>query len=362
MNKAPSPQQLLVVDDSAAERALIAHTLRAAFPGAEISLVQDPLRVVPLCEESTFDCVLLDYNMPELDGLSLARRLRAAHPNLPIVLVTSVGDEMLVAEALRSGVSDYIPKGRIGIESLRRIVGGAILACSQKQLIDTQRSELEYFAFALAHDFKQPIRQIITFSELVSEALTADGNDDTRRRLAFLRDAAERLDRLVDVMGQYTLLNQPADLEAVDLERVIAAVRASLSTYLTERGGEFLTPARLPAVHGNETLMIQVLENLVLNGLKYNQSPAPRVELTIVQGASSVAMVVRDNGIGIEPDYLKEIFKPLVRLHTSAQYAGSGLGLTLARKAVMAQAGDIWCDSAPGEGSAFHVTLPAATS
>jgi len=356
-----SSKRLLIVDDSATERDLIAHTLRAAFPGTEVRLVADPLRIEAMCEVTAFDCVLLDYNMPELDGLTLARRLRGAHPYLPIVLATSVGDEMLVAEALRSGVSDYIPKGRIGVESLRRIVTGAILTCSQKQLIDTQRSELEYFAFALAHDFKQPIRQIITFSQLVSEALTADEDDDIRRHLAFLGDAAERLDRLVDVMGQYTLLNQPPDLENVDLQRVIAAVRASLAPYLEERGGEFLSPADLPVVRGNETLMIQVLENLVINGLKYNRSAAPCVELTILQDTLSLAIVVRDNGIGIEPDYLAEIFKPLVRLHTSAQYAGSGLGLTLARKAVMAQAGDIWCDSVPGEGSVFHVRLPAAT-
>jgi light-regulated signal transduction histidine kinase (bacteriophytochrome) len=283
-----------------------------------------------------------------------------SHPFLPIILATSVGDEMLVAEALRSGVSDYIPKGRIDVESLRRIVAGAILACSQKQLIEAQRGELEYFAFALAHDFKQPIRQIITFSQLVSEALTADASDDIRTHLGFLGDAAERLDRLVDVMGQYTLLNHPPELGDIDLQRVITAVRASLAPYLEERGGEFLSPDHVPALRGNETLMIQVLENLVINGLKYNRSPAPRVELTILQDHTALAIVVRDNGIGIEPGYIAEIFKPLVRLHTSAQYAGSGLGLTLARKAVMAQAGDIWCDSVPGEGSAFHIRLPAA--
>jgi hypothetical protein len=162
-------------------------------------------------------------------------------------------------------------------------------------------------------------------------------------------------------MSQYTLLNQPPDLEDVDMARVIDAVRASLAPYLAERAGEFLTPAQMPVVRGNETLMIQILENLVVNGLKYNRSAVPRVELTILPHASSWTFEVRDNGIGIEAEYLAEIFKPLVRLHTSAQYSGSGLGLTLARKAVSAQEGEIWCDSVLGEGSGFHVRLPAGT-
>ncbi|MDB5470528.1 MAG: Phytochrome, two-component sensor histidine kinase [Caulobacter sp.] len=356
------PKLFLVVDDSEAERELMAHTLRSAFSDAEVRTSGHPADVPRLCEAQRFDCVLLDYNMPELDGLALARRLRATDPYLPIILATNVGDEMLVAEALRSGASDYIPKPRVTLESIERIVNRCIHTCAQARLIDDQRAELENFAFALAHDFKQPIRQIITFSGLVSEGMLSGQTSEMQQHLTFLSDAASRLARLVDVMSQYTLLNQPPELEDIDLGRVIGSVRASLSALLEERSGELVSTVDLPVIRGNETLLIQILENLVINGLTYNRSAVPRVEVAARPSGEDWIVEVRDNGIGVDAEYLAEIFNPLVRLHTSAEYAGSGLGLTLARKAVLAQAGAIWCASDLGEGSVFHLRLPAARS
>jgi signal transduction histidine kinase len=105
--------------------------------------------------------------------------------------------------------------------------------------------------------------------------------------------------------------------------------------------------------------LIQVFENLVINGLKYNQNANPRVEVRIDRAEEHWVVEVRDNGIGIEPAYQAVIFNPLFRLHTSAQYAGSGLGLTLARKAILAQGGEIWCESVPDGGSVFYLRLPA---
>jgi signal transduction histidine kinase/transposase len=353
-------KHLLFVDDSDAEREIMGLTLGAAFPGAALRPVADPSAVGQICHDESFDCVILDYNMPELDGLTLARQLRAADAYLPIILVTSVGDEMLVAEALRGGVTDYVAKSRITAEAIRRIIGRSIHASAQARVIDEQRAELENFAYALAHDFKQPIRQIMTFSKMLAEEIGGVETGEVQRHLTFLGHAAGRLDKLVDVMLQYTLLNQPPELADVDLNRMLASVRASLAPLLTERNAQFVTPRRAPIVRGNEALMIQVLQNLVVNGLHYNRSPVPRVEVTARGEADSWVIEIADNGIGIAPEYVAEIFKPLIRLHTAAEYAGSGLGLTLARKAILAQHGAIWCESTPGLGSVFHVRLPAA--
>jgi signal transduction histidine kinase len=100
----------------------------------------------------------------------------------------------------------------------------------------------------------------------------------------------------------------------------------------------------------------------VFNGLHYNQSRCPRVELAITVRDEAWVLEVRDNGVGIAAEYLAEIFKPLVRLHNASEYAGSGLGLTLARKAVIAQHGAIWCESVPDCGSTFFVQLPRSRS
>jgi signal transduction histidine kinase len=354
------PQMLLVVDDSQAERQLMELTLGEAFPEAKVLSAGNPSTAMAMCVERHFDCVVLDYNMPEMDGLVLAHQLRAADAYLATVLMTSVGDEMLAAEALRSGISDYIPKGRITAESIQRSVARSILTCSQARVIDEQRLELENFAYALAHDFKQPIRQITTFSTLIAEQLRDVQVGDVQRHLTFLSTAASRLGKLVDVMSQYTLLNQPPDLADVDLGQVAESVRSSLAPYLVERAGQFVSPAHPPVIRGNETLMIQVLQNLVVNGLRYNRSPTPQVELSAVRDNGDWVLALRDNGVGIEAAYLTEIFNPLVRLHNAAEFPGAGLGLTLARKAVVSQNGAIWCESELGRGSVFRIRLPGA--
>jgi hypothetical protein len=355
----PAPQSILVVDDSEADREIMALTLGAAFPEADICRAAHPFLAKEICSERSFDCVLLDYNMPDMDGLALAGELRAISGYLPIILMTNVGDEMLVAEALRSGVSDYIPKSRITAASIRRTVDRSIHVCGQARMIDEQRGELENFAYALAHDFKQPIRQISTFTQMIAEEIEDQEVGAIRQHLAFLGDAARRLGKLVDVMSQYTLLNQPPELADVDLNRVLASIKASLAPYLTERGAELAAPGRAPKIRGNETLMTQVLQNLIMNGLQYNSSLVPRIDVSAHRRRDHWIIKVQDNGVGIEAEYLAEIFKPLIRLHTAAEYPGSGLGLTLARKAVLAQNGSIWCESTPGRGSVFHVRLPA---
>jgi signal transduction histidine kinase len=358
----PARTRLLTVDDNALEREIMAQTLAMAFPEAEICSVSDPTEVEGLCGKSAFDCVLIDYNMPEMDGLTLARALRAVDSYLPIVMVTSVGDEMLVAEAIRSGISDYIVKSRVAADSMRRIVDRTVRAAMQARLIDQQHEELENFAYALAHDFKQPIRQIITFSQMLADELSGVEVGSAQKHLAFLGHAATRLDALVDVMVQYTLLSQPPKLSAVNLNRVLAAVGASLATLLEERGAEIVAIGRAPSVQGNETLMNQVLQNLIVNGIRYNKSATPRVELSFRRDAEDWVLAIRDNGIGISAEYLADIFKPLIRLHSAKEYPGTGLGLTLARKAILAQQGKIWCESTPGQGSTFFVRLAAGES
>jgi signal transduction histidine kinase len=350
---------ICVVDDDALERALIARVLGAAFPDASVREAGDTVAADEICARDEIDCVVLDYNLGASDGIAFAQHLRSVKPFLPIVMATHFGDEMLVARAVTSGVTDYIPKAKITPQSLRRAIEHAMQVAGQAAVIDQQRAELENFAYALAHDFKQPIRQIRTFSALIAEAVGGGEVGGVEQHLAFLTAAASRLGDLVDVMSQYTLLNQTPEIGDVSLDRVIENVRASLAPYLLERGGA-LKVAPLPQVRGNETLMAQVLQNLVVNGFKYNTSKAPLVEISADVQKTHCAVSVKDNGIGIDAKYRDEIFKPLQRLHTNAEYSGTGLGLTLARKALAVQGGSIRCESALGRGSTFIVRLPLA--
>src|SRR5258705_11537275 len=177
-------------------------------------------------------------------------------PYLPLVMVTGVGDETLAADAVRSGVSDYIPKSRINPDSVRRAVSRAIHENEQEKTIVEQRNELESFAYALAHDFKQPIRRIRTFTKLIENELKPGDNQEMQQHLTFLSEAARRLGNLVDVMAQYTPLSKVPQLGAVDLAKVIHEVGHAVPPFIPKLRGELVMGA-LPKVWGNETLMIQ---------------------------------------------------------------------------------------------------------
>ena len=357
MNDRPT---CLIVDDNKSEGKLLSGMLRGGFPDARVVVEHDGVSALEVCRSEQIDCVLIDYNMTVMDGLELGERLRREFAHLPMILMTAVGDEMLAAEALRNGFSDYIPKSRITSESAARVIKRAMQAAEQGRVIEQQRDELEHFAYALAHDFKQPIRQIRTFADLISEEMEVKEGTSAALHMEFLRAASRRLGALVDVMSQYTLLNKTPEVGPVDVNHVVNCVRAGISEFMAERRGAFLSEMA-PAIVGNEALLTQVLQNLVVNGLLYNTNERPRVVLRVDTSVEGVCRLrLQDNGIGIEARYLDDIFKPLMRLHASSEFPGTGLGLTITRKAVLAQGGKIWCESKVGEGSEFVVELPRA--
>ena len=356
---AASPR-VLVIDDQDLQLRLMSLLLEQAFPGVRVTTSGDPAAALALCDTQDFDCVVADYQMPGMDGLSLASRLRAVRPFLAIVLCTGGGDEMLVAQAMTSGVTQYLPKTRVSPDSLRRTLSHAMQIMQQTRQIADQREELENFAFALAHDFKQPIRQITTFSSLIGGAVAKDADPEIELHLRYLREAAARLGRLVDVMSQYALLGKAPELGRVDVGEVLHEVAFALAPYLTERCAR-LEIGEMLVAFGNGTLMAQVLQNLIVNGVKYNQSAEPVVRVTCETRGQEIVIAVVDNGIGIDAEHHEQIFKPLVRLHTNEAFEGSGLGLAMTRKAIIVQNGTVWCKSQLGAGSEFFVRLPAWT-
>lgn len=354
----PDSPALLVVDDQDFQLKLMSLLLQQAFPHARIVTTTEPAAALVACEDQDFDCVLCDYQMPGMDGLAMAARLRERRPHLAFVLCTGGGDEMLAAEALCSGVTQYLPKTRVSPDSLKRTIGHAMQIMRQSRQIADQRDELEHFANALAHDFKQPIRQIGTFSALIEPALPADVDAEVALHFRFLKEAAARLGRLVEVMSQYAIVGQRPELGCVDMEEVCRHVQDMLRLHIADRGARVTVEGAAQA-YANQPLMTQVVQNLVTNAIKYNTGDRPAAAIVLEQTQDRCLVRVRDNGIGIAADQLERVFQPLVRLHAGAAFEGTGLGLAVTRKAVLAQDGKVWCRSEVGRGSEFFVDVPA---
>lgn len=305
--------------------------------------------------------VLLDVVMEEHDaGLKFVEWMRAeGHVRPRVILRTGqpgYAPELQVVN--KYDINDYRTKGELTQTRLFTAITAAIRTFQQLTLVDAQRYELENFAHALGHDFKQTTRQIKSYSDLIADAIKSNQPTDSLQMLDYLSNAARRLGALVDVLSQYTLLNRPPEITAIDLGDVLGEVCVALDPMIRERGAGVIVRVEGRCL-GNAVIVGQVLQILIANGLQYNDAKAPEIDVETEFSDGQCRISVNDNGVGIEAAYLEQIFEPRMRLRSAMELSGTGLGLTLSRRAIEALGGSIWCESAPGEGSTFHVSLPA---
>ncbi len=214
--------------------------------------------------------------------------------------------------------------------------------------------DLEEFASVVSHDLKEPIRKLVAFSGLLREDLGAELPDSARRDVEFISEAAYRMHDLV----QNLLDLSRTEGAPLARERVAVGDCADRALDALELPpGVRVEREPLPEVDADPTLLTAVYQNLIANALKFVDGGPARITLTAEPGAVGWTLGVRDAGIGLEPQHAEEIFKPFRRLHGADRYPGTGIGLTICRKAVERHGGRIWVESEPGKGAHFRFTL-----
>ena len=218
--------------------------------------------------------------------------------------------------------------------------------------------ELQDFTSFAAHDLHEPLNNLVSLGELMRHDLGDNPGPRMLENLSMMVSSARRMKQLIsDLLELSRTSSRELDFERVELDGCVATVRQRLSSRI-EKTGAVITCDPLPAVQGDETLLTQMLQNLVANALKFVADGTPRVHVTCERDGARTIFGVRDNGIGIAADQVERIFKPFRRLHGRGEYEGSGIGLTVARKAVLRHGGELWVESEPDRGSHFRFTLP----
>jgi signal transduction histidine kinase len=224
--------------------------------------------------------------------------------------------------------------------------------------LERSNKELTEFAYIVSHDLKAPLRNIGSFTQLLDRKNGKNFDDRDREYMNYVLTSVKQASTLIDDLLNYSKLDKDiGDPTSVNLNRIMERVQLTLESHLRERHAR-LVYRNLPHIQAHSSLMLMLFQNLILNGIKYNESAEPIVEIGVSGVGERVLFWVRDNGIGIPPQYQQEVFKMFRRLHTAQAYEGTGIGLAFCKRIVATYGGDMWLESTVGEGTIFFFTLP----
>lgn len=233
----------------------------------------------------------------------------------------------------------------------------------EERLRDLERSnaELEQFAYVASHDLQEPLRMVSSYMQLIEDRYTDKLDEDGKEFIQYAVDGALRMQTLIKSLLEYSRIgSEQSAHEPVEMESVLALATQNLASIITSSQA-VITSDELPVVSGNKSQLIQLMQNLISNAIKYSASDC-RAEIHISASRSDKdhhkwQFSVRDNGIGFDPAHAEKIFVIFRRLHTKEAYAGTGIGLAICKKIIERHDGQIWADSSPGKGSTFYFTL-----
>lgn len=356
----PRQPHILIVDDDEGDRkevrrVLLRSGLDATF--VERANVEDALAVLDSEEEPSVDCCIIDYRLPSGDGLSGIPALRARSPFMAIVMLTGQGDEQVAVRALKLGASDYLPK--TNTMQLRQIVESALVKAVLERKIAYQREELELFSHVLAHDLMAPTRSLQGFAAFIQQALRNGDLEGAQESSEHVVGAARRMNLLVRTLHAYVAASVEPVRTTVSMPTVLTEVLRNLQDEISEARAT-ITADPLPDVFANETQMVQLLQNLIGNSIKFRGSSDPVIHIASNAVEATWHIDVLDNSIGISSADVERIFQPFVRLGNKRSTDGSGLGLATCRRIIEMHGGHISASPRTEGGTSITFILPAS--
>lgn len=357
---------ILIVDDRQENLLATEKVLKSLHAG--IYTASSGNQALSLMLRHEFAVVLLDVQMPEMDGFEVAMLMQEQESmkNIPIIFVTAISkEEKYATQAAEIGAVDYIFKP-INSDILRSKVKVYLdLYVQHQQILRLNQTliqsntELERFAYICSHDLQEPVRMMNSYSELLSDDYGPTMDEDAKRYIKLIRSNAMRMQKMImDILAFSRIGREEILFEDVNCNQVLAEVLVEFEETIQKTGARIIYDT-LPTIHTSLTLLRILFQNLISNALKFRKSDRiPEIHIHSEQRDNVWHISVQDNGTGMDPQFHHKIFSIFQRLHRKEEFAGTGIGLATCKKFIELCGGNITFESSLDTGSTFHFILP----
>ncbi|MDD5250624.1 MAG: ATP-binding protein [Rhodocyclaceae bacterium] len=271
------------------------------------------------------------------------------------VILRDISDRKAAEQALQKAHDEL--EIRVAERTAELTEKNRLLAHQARELARSN-ADLEQFASVASHDLQEPLRMIASYTQLLVKRYGGRLDADADEFMQYAVDGAMRMQRLInDLLAFSRVGTRGKEFAPTPLAAVVERLRVSLRAAIEESGAQ-IRVGELPTVWADEMQMELLLQNLVSNAIKFRGDEPPQIDIAATHQDAAWQIDVSDRGIGIDPQYAERIFVIFQRLHTTADYPGTGIGLAICKKIVERHGGRIWVTPAPGRGTRFSFTLP----
>lgn len=385
----PEECSILIVDDDPGMVQALAAALRGS---AKLRFATDGYAALRLIASESLDLVLLDADMPGMDGFEVLKQIKAsAHTiDLPVIMVTGLTSEAHERSGLSLGAADFIGKpfrpavvlARVRTQLKLKRINDELkkLSRSDRQSLDLALCELKarneqltettahlqlanrallQFIHAASHDLREPLNTVTQFTDLVLEDYSNELPKAGQQHLQRVVKAGDRMkELLIGAAGYARLISETQDAdECIDLNQIVQEAQALLNNG-SEPATLTVNSFDLPSVLGSKAKILSAIQHILLNAKQYADPERPALVQVVAEIRNErVRVLFKDNGIGIDPQYWERIFEPFKRLHRREAIAGKGLGLAIGRQIAESSGGSLTIVQSSVDGSTFCLEL-----
>jgi signal transduction histidine kinase len=380
------PIKILLIEDSRVATQLAKQMLTEAESPQFVTELKCADRLstgLKYLDEEEIDIVLLDLTLPDSHDLETFTTVHGKAQEVPIVVMSGIEDEKLAIEAVQRGAQDYLVKGQIDSNLLKRSILYAIerhrvekeLRRHREHLeelveertvelkaiveaLERSNKDLEQFAYVASHDLQEPLRMVASYVQLLERRYKDRLDSDAKEFIAFAVDGATRMQKLINDLLSYSRVStRGKEFKDTDSKSALDQAIDNLRMVIKDSGAR-ITYDKLPEISSDESQLIQLFQNLIDNAIKFRSEKPPQIHVSVKGKGNEWLFSVADNGIGIDSQYAERIFVIFQRLHEREKYPGTGIGLAICKRIIERHGGRIWVESELGKGSTFFFTIP----